>query len=63
MDGGEGGADRGEFGGVLRGAGGRRKRPALVVAAAAAMRERRRARAPRVVAFSFSLHKSARTVG
>ena len=34
LDGGEGGADYGELGGVLRGAGARRKRPAWVVAAA-----------------------------
>ena len=36
LDGGEGGADYGELGGVLRDAGARRKRPAWVVVVAAA---------------------------
>ena len=36
LDGGEGGADYGELGGVLRDAGDRRKRPAWVVVVAAA---------------------------
>ena len=37
LDGGEGGADYGELGGVLRDAGDRRKRPAWMVVVAAVM--------------------------